>query len=147
MRNFRVYMIFQWVFFLPIILPLCIVFGALRGIVQMIERVMEQIVLDIAPSERNTTQAVTEHWTTFSAYIKGRISWPGKMRPLLFWQHRVWSYSNVISRFLSLYISSSRTKNSSQNGSFGKPALQISGRSGAPGCLIGWIKYNRRACR
>ena len=61
MRNFRVYMIFQWVFFLPIILPLCIVFGALRGIVQMIERVMDQIVLDIAPSEQNTTQAMTDH--------------------------------------------------------------------------------------
>ena len=60
MRNFRVYMIFQWVFFLPIILPLCIIFGALRGIVQMIERVMEQIVLDIAPSEQSTTQAMTE---------------------------------------------------------------------------------------
>jgi len=61
MRNFRVYMIFQWVFFLPIILPLCIVFGALRGIVQMIERVMEQIVLDISPSESSSTQTVTEH--------------------------------------------------------------------------------------
>ncbi|AKD57472.1 hypothetical protein SD10_23850 [Spirosoma radiotolerans] len=61
MRNFKVYMIFQWVFFLPIILPLCIVFGALRGIVQMIERVMDQIILDIAPSEQSTTHTVTEH--------------------------------------------------------------------------------------
>jgi hypothetical protein len=61
MRNFKVYMIFQWVFFLPIILPLCIVFGALRGIVQMIERVMDQIILDIAPSEQSATHTVTEH--------------------------------------------------------------------------------------
>lgn len=62
MRNFRLYMIFQWVFFLPIILPLCIIFGALRGIIQMIERVMEQIVLDIAPSEQpNTAQTLTEN--------------------------------------------------------------------------------------
>ncbi|WP_041616372.1 hypothetical protein [Spirosoma linguale] len=53
MRNFRLHMAFQWIFFLPIILPLCIVFGALRGIVQMVERVMEQIVLDVAPSEPN----------------------------------------------------------------------------------------------
>ncbi|AUD01265.1 hypothetical protein CWM47_05250 [Spirosoma pollinicola] len=61
MRNFRLYMIFQWVFFLPIILPLCIIFGALRGIVQMIERVMEQIILDVSPSEpQNTTRTLTE---------------------------------------------------------------------------------------
>ena len=61
MRNFRLYMIFQWVFFLPIILPLCIVFGALRGIFQMVERVMEQIIADVAPSEQTTTSTLTEH--------------------------------------------------------------------------------------
>ncbi|CAN5515792.1 hypothetical protein BH09BAC4_BH09BAC4_38100 [soil metagenome] len=55
MRNFRIYMIFQWAFFLPIILPLCIIFGALRGIVQMVERVMEQIISDVMPSEQTTT--------------------------------------------------------------------------------------------
>ena len=60
MRNFRVYMIFQWAFFLPIILPLCIIFGALRGIVQMVERVMEQIIADVAPSEQTTTPTLTE---------------------------------------------------------------------------------------
>lgn len=52
MRNFRLYMVFQWVFFLPIILPLCIIFGALRGIVQMVERVMDQIIADVMPSEQ-----------------------------------------------------------------------------------------------
>ena len=61
MRNFRLYMIFQWVFFLPIILPLCIIFGALRGIVQMVERVMEQIISDVSPSEPSTTSTLTEH--------------------------------------------------------------------------------------
>lgn len=55
MKNFRLHMAFQWIFFLPIILPLCIVFGALRGIIQMIERVMEQIVLDVTPTEPNTS--------------------------------------------------------------------------------------------
>ncbi|QMW07216.1 hypothetical protein [Spirosoma foliorum] len=60
MRNFRLYMIFQWVFFLPIILPMCIIFGALRGIVQMIERVMEQMILDIAPSDPASSTQVTE---------------------------------------------------------------------------------------
>ena len=60
MRNFRLYMVFQWVFFLPIILPLCIIFGALRGIVQMVERVMEQIVADVMPSEQASTTYI-EH--------------------------------------------------------------------------------------
>ena len=49
MRKFRLYMVFQWVFFLPIILPLCIVFGALRGAAQMAERVIEQIKADVLP--------------------------------------------------------------------------------------------------
>ncbi len=61
MRNFRLYMIFQWVFFLPIILPLCIIFGALRGIIQMVERVMEQIISDVAPVDQSTTSTLTEH--------------------------------------------------------------------------------------
>ncbi|MFD2935776.1 hypothetical protein [Spirosoma flavum] len=61
MRNFRLYMVFQWVFFLPIILPLCIIFGALRGIIQMVERVMEQIISDISPSESNTASTLPEH--------------------------------------------------------------------------------------
>ena len=46
-------MIFQWVVFLPIILPLCIIFGALYGIVQMVERIIDQIKLDILPPEQN----------------------------------------------------------------------------------------------
>lgn len=60
MRNFRLYMIFQWVLFLPIILPLCIVFGALRGIVQMLERVMDQIIADVMPADRTPTATLTE---------------------------------------------------------------------------------------
>ncbi len=56
MKTARLYMIFQWVLFLPIILPLCLVFGALRGAYQMIERVAEQIMTDIAPQrESNPT--------------------------------------------------------------------------------------------
>lgn len=47
MRKFRLYMVFQWVFFLPVILPLCVLFGALRGAAQMVERVIEQIKADV----------------------------------------------------------------------------------------------------
>lgn len=53
MKNVRLYMIFQWVVFLPIILPLCVVFGALYGVVQMVERVIDQMRADIWPSEQN----------------------------------------------------------------------------------------------
>ena len=50
MKNIRLHMIFQWVFFLPIILPLCIIYGALRGAIQMVERIAEQMMADIVAS-------------------------------------------------------------------------------------------------
>lgn len=53
MKNVRLYMIFQWVVFLPVILPMCIIFGALYGVVQMVERIIDQIRVDIMPSEQN----------------------------------------------------------------------------------------------
>ena len=53
MKNVRLYMIFQWVFFLPIILPLCLIYGAFRGAIQMAERVMEQIMTDVLPREES----------------------------------------------------------------------------------------------
>ena len=61
MRNVRLYMIFQWVFFLPIILPLCLIYGAFRGAIQMVERVMEQIMTDIMPQHevRSTTKQLS----------------------------------------------------------------------------------------
>lgn len=49
MKNVRLYMIFQWIFFLPVILPLCLIYGALRGAAQMAERVIEQLLTDVAP--------------------------------------------------------------------------------------------------
>ena len=55
MRKVRLYMVLQWVFFLPIILPLCIAFGALQGAIQMVERVMDQLLKDVAPTENNTS--------------------------------------------------------------------------------------------
>jgi len=50
MRKVKLYMILQWVFFFPVILPLCVIFGAIQGAVQMTERVVNQIWSDIAPS-------------------------------------------------------------------------------------------------
>ncbi len=47
MKTIRLYMILQWVLFLPILLPLCMVFGALRGALLMAERVVEQMSIDM----------------------------------------------------------------------------------------------------
>lgn len=54
MRTIRLYMILQWVLFLPILLPLCMVFGALRGAVLMAERVIDQMSIDISYKPVNT---------------------------------------------------------------------------------------------
>lgn len=40
-------MLIQWVVFLPIILPLCIVFGAAQGIATMLEKMTNQLMDDI----------------------------------------------------------------------------------------------------
>lgn len=50
-------MFLQWVFFLPIILPLCILFGALRGAFQMVERVLDQLWIDVVPQANPNVQA------------------------------------------------------------------------------------------
>jgi len=61
MKNVRLYMIFQWVFFLPVILPLCLIYGAFRGAIQMAERVMEQIMTDVLPQHeaRSTSEQLS----------------------------------------------------------------------------------------
>ena len=40
-------MALQWLLFLPIILPLCVVFGALEGIVSTMGTMAERMMLDI----------------------------------------------------------------------------------------------------
>ncbi|MEZ0541732.1 hypothetical protein [Fibrella arboris] len=55
MRTIRLYMILQWVLFLPILLPLCMVFGALRGAVLMAERVIDQMSTDISYKQPGTS--------------------------------------------------------------------------------------------
>ncbi|WP_192579101.1 hypothetical protein [Fibrisoma limi] len=52
MKNVRLYMILQWIFFLPVILPLCMLFGALRGAIQMADRVMDQLWTDVMPHRK-----------------------------------------------------------------------------------------------
>jgi hypothetical protein len=55
MKTIRLYMMLQWVLFLPIILPLCMVFGALRGAILMAERVIEQMSIDVNIKSPDTT--------------------------------------------------------------------------------------------
>ncbi|GHB85213.1 hypothetical protein GCM10007390_45670 [Persicitalea jodogahamensis] len=40
-------MAIQWIIFLPVILPLCLVFGALQGIVNMVGTMAQRMILDI----------------------------------------------------------------------------------------------------
>jgi hypothetical protein len=55
MKTIRLYMMLQWLLFLPIILPLCMVFGALRGAVLMAERVIEQMSTDVSLKSADPT--------------------------------------------------------------------------------------------
>jgi hypothetical protein len=50
MKKVKLNMILQWVVFFPIILPLCMVFGAVQGAIQMAERVLNQFWSDVAPT-------------------------------------------------------------------------------------------------
>ena len=46
-KKFNHAMALQWIIFLPIILPLCLVFGAVQGTVNMIEKMAQRMWLDI----------------------------------------------------------------------------------------------------
>lgn len=56
-------MALKWVIFLPVILPLCLVFGALKGIVVMVDQMLQQMYTDIdSTSEaQNTTSIYYQH--------------------------------------------------------------------------------------
>ncbi len=46
-KKFNHGMALQWIIFLPIILPLCIVFGAVQGAMVMIEKMAQRMWLDM----------------------------------------------------------------------------------------------------
>ncbi|WP_185731387.1 hypothetical protein [Larkinella rosea] len=50
MKKIKLNMILQWMVFFPIILPLCMIFGAVQGAIQMAERVLIQFWSDVAPT-------------------------------------------------------------------------------------------------
>ncbi|CAG5010625.1 hypothetical protein DYBT9275_04779 [Dyadobacter sp. CECT 9275] len=47
MKRFNYTMALQWLIFLPVILPLCIIFGAVQGILNMIEKMAQRMWMDI----------------------------------------------------------------------------------------------------
>ena len=46
-KRFNFTMALQWFIFLPVILPLCIIFGAVQGIVRMVEKMFSLMWMDI----------------------------------------------------------------------------------------------------
>ncbi|NIJ56100.1 hypothetical protein [Dyadobacter arcticus] len=46
-KRFNFTMALQWLIFLPIILPLCIIFGALQGILNMVEKMAQRMWMDM----------------------------------------------------------------------------------------------------
>jgi hypothetical protein len=46
-KKFNHTMALQWFIFLPVILPLCIAFGAFQGIATMVEKMFQRMVTDI----------------------------------------------------------------------------------------------------
>ncbi|MCE7043147.1 hypothetical protein [Dyadobacter sp. CY312] len=46
-KKFNATMALQWLIFLPVILPLCIIFGAFQGIVGMVEKMAQRMWIDL----------------------------------------------------------------------------------------------------
>ena len=46
-KKFNLTMALQWLIFLPIILPLCVIFGAFQGVVGMVEKMAQRMWIDL----------------------------------------------------------------------------------------------------
>lgn len=44
-------MAMQWVVFMPVILPLCIVFGAVQGASSLVQKMVNCMIADLEPRE------------------------------------------------------------------------------------------------
>ena len=55
MKINKLHLALQWIVFLPIILPLCIVFGAIQGIFDTLEDMFYQTRADVS---ENTTDSI-----------------------------------------------------------------------------------------
>lgn len=50
-KKINLAMLIQWVIFMPIILPLCIIFGALHGAVSLVKKMIDRMATDIESVE------------------------------------------------------------------------------------------------
>ncbi len=53
MKKSNLHLVFQWVIFLPILLPLCLLFGALQGIASSAEQMFNTFWTDISVSDNS----------------------------------------------------------------------------------------------
>lgn len=53
MKKPNLHLVFQWLIFLPVILPLCIIFGAVQGVVNTVEQMAVQMWTDVSTIEKN----------------------------------------------------------------------------------------------
>jgi hypothetical protein len=47
LKKFNFTMALQWLIFFPVILPLCIIFGALQGVKNMVEKMVHRMWIDM----------------------------------------------------------------------------------------------------
>lgn len=47
LKKFNFTMALQWLIFLPVILPLCIIFGAVQGVLNMVEKMAQRMWIDM----------------------------------------------------------------------------------------------------
>lgn len=52
MKKPNLHLAFQWLIFLPIILPLCIIFGALQGVINTVEQMTHQMWVDVTTVDK-----------------------------------------------------------------------------------------------
>jgi hypothetical protein len=55
MKKSNLYMAFQWLLFLPVILPLCILFGAIQGVFNTVELMAQQIMTDVSAADTTSS--------------------------------------------------------------------------------------------
>ena len=51
MKKLNFHLAFQWLVFMPVILPLCVIFGALQGIANALESIVQQVWNDVQSIE------------------------------------------------------------------------------------------------
>jgi len=47
LKKFNFTMALQWLIFLPVILPLCVIFGAFQGVARMVEKMAQRMWIDL----------------------------------------------------------------------------------------------------